>query len=587
MGDVLTDGEWRCVGFVRHPADDGHELFYFPLSRRAHVLPSSTASLLEGCRTFRSLEEHAAMLSRRSGLDQAEMLRSLEQLATLGGLSERSQLVSACRRATTLTSRIAADRVTTLGIPTRDRPALLARAVRSYVANLEQFGRRVHLVVLDDSRRDSNRNRNAEFLATVARGRTVTVKHISMGQRLAFVSQIARRADLPGELVRFGLMGSAEFRCSPGAARNCLLLQTLGELLVQVDDDTECDIATVPGTKPGLACSSAAPMNHWLFPDAPSVRAFVRREARDFLGTHEQLLGRTLRACVDDAADGIDVGAIGTDFIQKLSHAGEGIVRTTALGIYGDAAMGFPYAHLFLPADARKRLAVAEDEYRALVTSRQTVRLPLRRTITTGVFCMATNLGLDNRRSLPPFLPVMTNEDGVFGLLLNRSCPEAYGGFLPWAIAHGSAKTSASRQSRAAAVPSDGELVAHIVASLTPGVGSFESRMGMLGAQLRELGRLAAPEFEDILGTQERTFMAQQLRVLDAGRSAWSDAPAHWIEDVRRYSEALRRGIDARVWRKPHGLPGRGLDSLQMVLFQFGSLLSAWPAIVGAARELR
>jgi hypothetical protein len=81
--------------------------------------------------------------------------------------------------------------------------------------------------------------------------------------------------------------------------------------------------------------------------------------------------------------------------------------------------------------------------------------------------------------------------------------------------------------------------------------------------------------------------MAQQLHVLDAIRASWPDAPAPWLDDVEQYSRAVHRGIARRVWRRPHGLPGRGLQSLQRVLVQFGALLTAWPAIVGAARELR
>ena len=47
--------------------------------------------------------------------------------------------------------------------------------------------------------------------------------------------------------------------------------------------------------------------------------------------------------------------------------------------------------------------------------SREVIRIVPRVTFTHETVCMATTLGLDHTRTLPPFLPVLRNEDGFFG----------------------------------------------------------------------------------------------------------------------------------------------------------------------------
>ena len=61
------------------------------------------------------------------------------------------------------------------------------------------------------------------------------------------------------------------------------------------------------------------------------------------------------------------------------------------------------------------------------------MRVVTRPTITDSGYCMALNLGLDNRHLLPPFLPVQRNQDGVFAAVLTL-CGSGCTGFLPWMV---------------------------------------------------------------------------------------------------------------------------------------------------------
>src|SRR5260370_6587434 len=98
-------------------------------------------------------------------------------------------------------------------------------------------------------------------------------------------------------------------------------------------------------------------------------------------------------------------------------------------GVVGDCDLASPLSWLVLEGNSRARLVRSEADYRAALASRQVLRGVTQPTLGSGGFCTALNLGLDNRRLLPPFFPVLVGHDAVFGALLR--CCQGYVGFLP------------------------------------------------------------------------------------------------------------------------------------------------------------
>lgn len=64
-----------------------------------------------------------------------------------------------------------------------------------------------------------------------------------------------------------------------------------------------------------------------------------------------------------------------------------------------------------------------ESAYRRMLASRQIHRSCDRLTITPAGYCQSTALAFDNRRPLPPFLPVFRGEDLIFGHMLKLFQP--------------------------------------------------------------------------------------------------------------------------------------------------------------------
>jgi hypothetical protein len=97
---------------------------------------------------------------------------------------------------------------------------------------------------------------------------------------------------------------------------------------------------------------------------------------------------------------------------------------------------GNPTGYLSLKGSSRQRLLRSEAEYYSAISCRQVLRKASLPVITDGMFCMATSIGLDNQDLLPPFIPVMRNQDGVFGATLRKCFENSYLTHLPWAFLH-------------------------------------------------------------------------------------------------------------------------------------------------------
>ena len=235
------------------------------------------------------------------------------------------------------------------------------------------------------------------------------------------------RLGLPELIARFGLLNPEGFPITTGGSRNALLLHTAGELLLQVDDDTICRMTRPPEFRPGLAFSSRHdPTEFWF----PGSEGSAPADA-DLLALHETLLGR----CAADwaAAPDTDLTQARPECLRKLDR---GRVLVTAAGVAGHSGMGSSLYFLSLDGSSCARLLSSVDAYRRALTHHQVVRTATRTTVCDGAYCMALNLGLDNRRMLPPFLPVQCNQDGVFAAVLRACRDDGLFGFLPGAVLH-------------------------------------------------------------------------------------------------------------------------------------------------------
>jgi hypothetical protein len=465
-------------------------------------------------------------------------------------------------------------RFASVGVPTRDRPDCLRRCLLGHLESRRRHGRDNDFLVVDDSTTEANRAANRELLGELSGRWQARLAYLGPGERAGLAEALVRRAGLPEAAVRFALLPDGDWPVATGSSRNALLLCAAGGLLLQVDDDTLCRVAPAPGARPGLAFSPRSDPTEFWFPDGdgPVLPPGGPGEV-DLLAAHEGLLGQT--------APGPNGGP----------------VLATAAGVAGDSGMGTAVYFLLLEGASRERLLRSPQGYRAALSGRRLLRAVTQATVCRPGVCQALNLGLDNRRLLPPFLPVLRNQDGVFAALLRACLPDALFGFLPWTVLH---EPPAPRPSLADSLVEGvtgvraGQALQVLIGALAPSLPAAGpgERLRALGARLAELGAAAPADIEAALSALLRAQLGGLRARLEALLGEHGGQPPCWAEDVRRLLAALREALPQPGWAAPTDLrnvvgAAQAPELFRRLVRQFGDLLRVWPDLVEAARDLR
>jgi hypothetical protein len=582
--------------FARLPLGEGQELVYLPLTRSARALSTQSIRLLQSCRTFATLDDHAVRLCRElnfASQQSAQVRQELTALVQTGFLLSHRDLLTPIRNR----PLPPAPRISVLAIPTRNRTSSLQRCLESYIDNNRRHQRSVEYLVVDDSSDSGVRRANRQMLPEMKARHGVSLAYAGPEEKASFAAALVQRTGLPAEDVQFGIVNDDTFPITTGTNRNAILLHAVGETLLQVDDDTVCRLAPVPGTRGGLAFTSEYdPTEFWFVAEGQPLPAVVGDES-NILEVHEQMLGKGLGNCLGELTSGLDVDLdrAGASFFRRAAPSG-GRVLATAVGVMGDSGMGSPLYFLSLEGPARARFLHSEEIYRHAISRQQVVRGVKRPTISDGALCMALNLGLDQRELLPPFTPVQRNQDGVFAALLRACFSDGYFGFLPSTLLHQSPIPrwlSTEDFWRSAAQVSSGQILQALVGSFTPGANSADPRKSLLalGRALEDWGTSAAADFEELVRLVLWNQTSRKIVQLENQLRAAQGQPAYWAEDVRRLLALWRKTLPEREYAVPSDLVGTfGSDAfacLQRLVRRFGRLLQVWPDIVAATKDLR
>lgn len=586
-----------CRAFTtRHPLGKGTDLVYTTISKKAKRISSEAAGLVQSCNQFRTLEQHVSAWRQRSSDSEAQLaqlIENLKQFAEAGLLVSEEQLIAHCKSAVRPES--SPPPIATIGTTTRNRPELLKRGLATFVESARTYGRGLEVVAIDDGITSEEQSATKQALKALAQAHGATVRYAGREERQSFADELAAAAGLSVEAVRFVLLGDAASTITTGAARNSLLIDTVGDLFLLVDDDSVCQVAPCPQKETGLALDArTSPTELWFYRDREAMLRDTQFVEQDPFALHETILGRQVADCLprsQSAAD-LDLNYTTADFAQRLwTHGGR--VMATSAGVVGDSGMGST-AYLALPPDSQARLVRSEGDYTSAVVNRQILRAPLRITIARGTLCVGASLGLDNRVLLPPFIPVQRNSDGLFARTLLRCFRDGYKGYLPWAVLHDPlpARTQSleGAQADTARIRLTHILRALIVPAAFTQSGNAALDLRRLGEELIEIASQRPMDFQHTIKARVVRSAAVYLAGIEHAAKAAS-GPDFYARRQKDHWRRLSEALTTKEYFIPRDLGDGTAEEVQQaaqrMVLKFGQVLRDWPAIVDAARRLR
>ena len=593
---------WLAVEYELHPLSDRQVLVHALRIGRTVILSEAEARLLAACAEPLDLEAHARRILAMSGGSPAAepaIRKGLQSLVDQGLL----QALDAVRAEVFGNPGDAEDSVgvTTIAVLTCGRPAILSRCLTGFFENARAFSRDVRFLIVDDSRELAAREANLTAVSAVA-ARGARILYADRASRGSFAERLAKRSGVPPSMVEWALLGEAGLAPPIGAARNCVLLGTIGELVLSLDDDMVCRLVPLPtdGNPSGLVLRGRGwRSGQWSLASAEQYRELEESAAAvDFLALHERLLGRR-PAQLAEGGKPEEIQLFGLDPVSsRRFRAKDSRILLTSPGLFGDSGQGSTAGALFLKGQALDRLRAAPGGILAAVLTRRELRGPGCATISAFGPTMGGNLGMDHRLPLPPHFPGLRGEDDLFGDTVRYIASGGLLGFLPYALLHQpDNRGPISRETlwqQAFAEPALG-MVAGFFPEGVPDpatAGELErrrDRLLRLGRAFRDAAEMERGAFAEKTLHMQVSRFASAIRL---ARDRLGSAAAGGDPEYRALlEEYVQHGLGKAAALVPgpddlSGMTGVPIESFQKVLGKFGSLLETWPELSRSAREL-
>jgi hypothetical protein len=586
---------WRRAPFVSVTAGDEMALACRHGEMPA-MLPAFVIDFVLGCDEFHPIEAHLERHAEKyawSALQVASVRSWLPHLTSHGLLISNGKVHAQCMRAV---SESSPPPIGAIGFPTGgNRAGLMARALDSFIANLDAHGRTAELLISDSSHAEPQR----EAFRALAAARGPGVRYAGETEKRRFAAALAERAGCSPDAIEFALFDPLHTGFTCGANRNAIILHCAGKTLCSVDDDVVCHLAEAPLREEGLALfATQDPYSRWLFADRAAAFAAARPVDVDFLAQHESMLGYGLASLLPEEASALELDRAHDEILRRIEE-GTPRIRASFLGHVGDPGIPTSAYYLYYDGENLDRLTASEEHYAAVFASRSVLTTTARRAIGDASVSPGMAMGLDHRELLPPFFPVLHAEDFIYGATLWRCCSNAVLGHLPVAIAHEPAPgkpillPSQLDGERRAVVFEFAHLVRRLILHFSPARhAGTRSRMEAMGRALAEVGRLPRADFREFLRMQTLEHESERLDFLERQLRERPDAPSFWRDDVQALIEHTREALgfddfDIPLDLKPGRTPDESRVLMQSLIGSFGALLQEWPAMVEAAQALR
>jgi hypothetical protein len=478
----------------------------------------------------------------------------------------------------------------TLIVPTAGRPALVRRCVASFVHDASLSGRRIQVVVSDNSGNpDSERNCRAE-LEQVAQLNDVKVTFVGAIEARAIREEILRQTNVPIETLNF-LLSGIPGKPNIGANRNLLLVLASGRRVLSADSDMICEprrFRDANSTTREFCGPTISAVEYRAAPDGRSLEEQTVRSSRFLWDSHDEVLGRRCATMLRDCLQS-DLLTISGDAVKSVIR-GVGTIRASYSGIYGDPGIHCrpSLAFMFNQTPNSLRPAGVCDE--ALTTGDMVIAAKST-LISRGGPWPGGCFGIDLSEVGPPFMPCYQGEDWLFGLLLS-SRPDSYVAHLAEAVLHRPSCVRVTVNYDAAISIRMADIMRGLCMSTAAAKSSLSTRdwLYQMGTELSQASDDDLNQWlHGVSWSYYRSLMTTLERI-----SMDTDTPDSVIEATDHLRRAVDRAIRRADFIVPFELRGQSangtteeaLNDTYSFINLFGRGLRQWPAIVAAAEGL-
>ena len=577
---------YRVADIDCFPAGKNHVLIYSKKTQNTKIVSTDTAKLLTQCADFKSLDEH--INNHFEGLQPGHAVRTKLQ-TELKSLIESGHLLSVetvLSQLQTPNETSGKKSIATLCIPTCNRVESLDRCLTGYIENFQSQSRAIKAVVFDDSETKEMRNAYRELLRTIGTRYHIQVEYAGLEEKTAFKAKLLEYSNVPEDVIDFAFISQHQFGLTTiGANRNAILLHTIGEHILCVDDDTNCRLALAPHAQPGIAFAQQGnPIDASFYPNREVATRAVSFVEQDILKLHETWLGRNpLELTIYN--QNIELGTLDMQFLSRLTSRPRK-VSVTLQGTLGDCSWDNQYFYLFQTGETFARMVSSEKTYKMSRATREVAQAATRTTIADSASPMfAMCMGLDNTELLPPFAPFGRAEEITFASLLSHCFRDSLAVYLPWTVLHLPLENRTFPEYQPFVINFGGWLASCFDMFDLGYASSPPARLKGLGIHLQDFANISPKRFEDFVQIHMWQTMTSLIESLEVHLQTDDSLPDFYIYDVENYIKLLRKSALVPL----NSLYGykNGISTLQKQVLHFGRLLTYWSDLIDAAKYLK
>lgn len=583
-----------------YPVSDGNLLLHNTRNgKRAMVTPEVYATLVR-CNRFKTLENHTADIIKHNPAlkgQQADIRKVLQSMLDSGIMHSAKTACEKLKQNAVNNTGEKEPTAPVVAILTWERPEALERLLESVVTNCntEDFHR---LYVIDDSRKAENISQNQSLVKRFASEVSSPLQYFGRAEQRSLVDELVKQFPEHESSIHFLIEHSRwGDHWTAGLSRNLALLLSCGRRLVMMDDDAICDVYDPPAAKHNIT-----------FSDNP-------REA-DFFGSEQEWAH--LKQPINPDPINRHMRCLGLTFSEALTVLGQehlkpaGLANATALQLselqVDSAVMITECGSLGCPGTRNNTwlpVMAPVSLNRMLASVKKTTQALGSRKAWSGRnqphFAPRSNMsqitGFDNRKMLPPYLPIMRGQDRLFGIMLDFVFPESVVLDYPWAVPHLPLPERRWRDRDLDFTPAGSfpklfnEKIIEFK-SVCPSASPVD-RLSALSTWFNDMASANTDTLTSMYIDRRLSLDSELLQRLTALLAKAETAPVNWQNYLRNGIKQLNTDLN-RVSREDFELNGQpaSLDSDALIAFwktvwgDFASALKAWPDIRDGAAKI-